>query len=187
MRTRPGWRHFAIGGGILLILALVAWALTLIAAQHAQIRQLADEGGQLADQVRAMGGVPVVTPSPGAPGDPGAPGSPGSPGQPGADGRPGRTGQSGESGPQGPQGPQGEPGADGEPGATVQGPPGPSGAPGAPGKDGADGADGERGPAGPSGPPGPACPDGYQPETTTIVTPGGPKEAVVCVQDGEGG
>lgn len=92
---------------------------------------------ELADQVRDLGGDPVVEPS-----------------ELPKTGPQGDVGPQGPAGPTGPPGPQGEPGAkgkkgaDGAPGASVTGPVGPAGADGKDGKDGADGAPGPAGPAG---------------------------------------
>lgn len=98
---------------------------------------------ELANQVRQLGGQPVVEPSE-------LP-------KTGPQGDVGPEGPQGPPGPAGPAGPQGEPGTDGTtgptgaPGASVTGPAGPSGPAGPAGKDGKDGADGAPGPAGPAG------------------------------------
>lgn len=104
----------------------------------------------LADQVERMGGVPLVSPSPGPPGERGDDGLQGPPGQPGPSGRPGRDGSPGPTGPPGRQGVRGEAG---QPGATVTGPPGPQGGQGSPGPHGSPGPQGEQGPRGEQGPP----------------------------------
>jgi len=154
--------------------------------------------GKLAEQVRALGAVPVVQAPPQATvGATGATGATGAPGQSptclftpqqcqGADGKPGVDGLPGIPGAMGPAGKDGQPGADGRPGAD-----------GAPGKDGVDGvsvtrtyfernADGEcrtyndfsdsrthvdEGPAGDA-----ACAPAAPPPTTTpsAVMPSGP-------------
>jgi len=96
--------------------------------------------GQLADQVRKLGGTPVVQPpAQGAPGATGATGAQGLQGVPGRDGPEGKPGPAPEclNTPQRCQGADGKPGADGAPGAA--------GTDGAPGKDGAPGRDGAPG------------------------------------------
>lgn len=92
----------------------------------------------LADQVRRLGGQPVVEPSqlPQV----------GPTGAAGATGATGPTGATGARGPRGLRGLMGLPGPTGATGAT--GPAGATGAKGEPGKDGADGATGATGPAG---------------------------------------
>jgi hypothetical protein len=100
----------------------------------------------LAEQIRALGEKPVV--SPGSPpevitipGITGPRGAPGADGRDGARGPRGFTGLDGPAGPSGAAGTDGAPGADGvdgEPGAVGQaGPEGPQGPAGEPGKDGA--------------------------------------------------
>ncbi|MBN6054502.1 collagen-like protein, partial [Nonomuraea sp. RK-328] len=111
----------------------------------------------LSDQVERLGGVPLVSPSPGPRGERGPAGPAGATvvgprGLPGPTGPAGRDGKDGKDGAQGPQGVAGSPGPRGEPGATVTGPPGPRGEAG---KDGQDGKDGAVGPKGDKGDPGP--------------------------------
>lgn len=109
----------------------------------------------LAQQVRSLGGEPVVTPSdlPSA----------GPPGPTGPQGFPGPPGPSGPPGPVGPAGPQGHPGATGP-----TGPAGSTGLTGPKGDPGPQGNKGEPGPTGPQGDPGPAGPAGY-PESFTFA------------------
>lgn len=99
----------------------------------------------LAEQVKRLGGKPVVDPpvvEP-LPGAAGKDGSPGSPGAAGKDGAPGVDGKDGQPGKPGAAGADGEDGEDGQPG--------PAGAPGEPGADGADGKDGAPGADGADG------------------------------------
>lgn len=95
---------------------------------------------ELAAQVRALGGEPVVEPSElpktGPRGDVGPAGPPG---------------PQGPIGPQGIQGPRGKQGQTGSTGVGTTGPAGPQGEPGPSGQDGKAGADGATGPAGPAG------------------------------------
>ncbi|MEU0465009.1 hypothetical protein ABZ215_13480 [Amycolatopsis sp. NPDC006131] len=126
---------------------------------------------QLADQVRALGAVPVAQPASGPAGATGARGPAGPAGPPG---------QKGDKGDAGSAGAQGAAGADGKDGAD-----------GTDGKDGADGEDGVEGPAGPAGPqgpagppgaqgpPGPTCPEGY----TAQSREQGDETWWVCVAD----
>lgn len=114
----------------------------------------------LAEQVRSLGGTPVVTAPPrpvdGADGNDGQDGESGPPGTAGTSGVDGQNGAPGPAGPRGPAGVQPSP----IPGPT--GPAGPTGAAGQDGADGAPGAQGETGPAGPQGEPGPQGPQGEQ-------------------------
>jgi hypothetical protein len=136
---------------------------------------------QLANQVRDMGGQPVVQPP-----------SPGERGPAGAQGPEGVSGPSGPPGPIGPGGPAGapsSPGTAGEPGADgVQGPAGSDGAAGAngaPGPAGPQGPQGPQGDTGPAGAPGPACPAGYESRPAVITAPGGSTyQGVACVDPG---
>jgi hypothetical protein len=132
--------------GVAVVVGVLGLAL-LWWAQHQQIDQLRADGNttaaqaqQLAQQVRSLGGTPVVQPA-----------------APGPQGPQGLPGQNGATGPMGPPGPAGAPGVTGPAGPT-----GPPGAPGADGKDGVNGQDGETGPAGPTGEAGPAGPAGPQ-------------------------
>lgn len=175
-------------------------------AQHAAVanaRRLQRAQGQvraLAQQVKSLGGQPVVVPSeapvpepiaglPGLQGLPGLPGPVGPPGPPGPPGPKGDKGERGLLGLLGPVGPSGPPGATGEPGATGDtGAQGPAGAPGEPGPAGPAGPPGPEGPAGPRGPEGPAgpagpnCPAGFDGQVITVVTPqGGTQDIFTCV------
>jgi type II secretory pathway pseudopilin PulG len=160
------------------------------AEQNDAIRTLASQGTQLQDQVRSLGGTPVVSneqisgpagvagergeagaqgiPGPqGLPGATGPTGEPGTSGQPGAPGTAGVDGQNGVPGEAGPAGPQGEPGPAGPAGET--GPQGPQGEPGL------------QGPQGEPGPAGPSCPAGTHVE---IVSYGvGLQTGPACVND----
>lgn len=155
---------------------LVAFGFAALYLQQqsvgARLRQAEADNRILSQQVRDLGGTPKVSPRPGPAGSPGVPGSPGNPGTPG---RTGRTGQPGAVGPTGKTGPSGAPGASGAPG--VQGPKGDTG------PAGPKGDTGDQGPRGEEGPPGPTCPDGYHATTTTVVTAGGPQDAVICTAD----
>lgn len=164
------------GAGVVIALgavAVLAWQVwTSVLDLQARARdametaQVQDRQIQtLADQVRKLGGVPVVTPSPAA----------GPPGLTGPAGPPGAT----VTGPPGPAG------AKGDPGATVTGPPGPAGPKGdsVTGPPGPAGADGKDGKDGQQGPPGPACPDGYSVKTTTVVTDDGPQDVAICTKE----
>lgn len=138
----------------MMCVGVLAWVLV---SQHQQITALSQQatanasaGQQLADQVRKLGGVPVVQPEAGPAGTPGAQGTPGAPGTPGATGRPGQAGASGQKGDTGATGPTGPSGPPGVPGAA-----GTNGSDGTNGADGQDGANGPAGPAGAAGPPGP--------------------------------
>ena len=150
-----------------------------------ELEQAKADRSALAEQVRSLGGEPVVAPPPGKQGDQGP------------QGVEGPQGIQGPRGPQGPQGPTGKPGvdgrspaclltvnacvgprgADGKPGvngtAGVDGKDGINGAAGAdgtdgvdgePGKDGVDGSDGAPGEQGPVGPRGADCDPITRPE-----------------------
>lgn len=131
-------------------LAMGAGAIALIMLWHNDSKDLESalrsDITQLSEQVRGLGGTPVVS----------APGAPGVDGQPGADGRDGVDGKDGDPG---------APGADGTSPACLTEPrqcrgiDGQNGAPGqdgTPGKDGTDGQDatGVPGPPGDKGDPG---------------------------------
>lgn len=127
--------------------------------QNSAITDLGNKATALQDQVRSLGGTPVVSPEQIA----------------GPAGVAGERGATGAAGPQGPAGPAGPSGAPGSPGPTGgPGTPGQPGAPGSAGVDGQDGAPGEAGPAGPQGEPGPAGPagtPGQPPAGFTITDP----------------
>ena len=149
-----------------LFLALTWWVNSALGDLGEQLRTARADNKVLTQQVRDLGGVPRVSPSPGPAGTPGSPGSPGVPGSPGASGRPGERGPGGSSG---------RPGASGAPGKDGQA--------GQPGASGAAGPPGEAGPRGEQGPPGPACPTGYRVQTGTVMTADGPVEAAYCVRE----
>lgn len=172
--TRPPTRVFLPA---LIFAALTAAAFAVMYAQFRglgeQLHEARRDSQTLAQQLRDHNIVPKVTPQPGptgAQGSPGVPGQSGRSGQSGSNGRPGQNGASGQPG---------APGQSGAPGAV-----GASGAPGAKGDTGAKGDMGEQGPKGDPGSPGPTCPDGYHATHTTVVTSGGPQDAVVCTADG---
>lgn len=151
-------RNWLLVAAVAVIGVLVVIISIQINALGEQLRKAEEDSHALADQVEQLGGVPLVSPSPGPPGERGEPGPTGPPGATivgprGPAGPSGPPGRDGKDGAQGPAGAAGSPGPRGEPGETVTGPPGPRGEPG---KDGADGKDstvpgpqGERGPAGP--------------------------------------
>jgi hypothetical protein len=125
---------------LVLTVALVAAAavlfLVLDARGRDRERALNESVTALAQQVRQLGGTPVVQP----------PGIPGPEGQSGRDGTNGRDGRDGVTPPcvsEPPQcrGADGEPGEPGEAGPSGQG--GQNGQDGTPGKDGTDGVDGQ--------------------------------------------
>lgn len=161
-RVRRNWLIIAIAAVVAL---MGLWASVQINALGAQLRESEENQQVLSDQVKHLGGVPLVSPSAGPRGERGEPGPPGqtivgprgSAGPSGPPGRPGRDGKDGATGPSGPPGVAGSPGPRGEPGATVTGPPGPKGADGKDGVDGKDGKDstvpGPTGPSGSTGPP----------------------------------
>lgn len=145
---------------VVAVLGLAVWSWLSIHSLNADVatadsdartattsaQDAAGRAQQLYDQVKRLGGTPVVQPPPpiaaGPAGQPGATGATGPAGQnppclltaqqcQGTDGKPGADGTQGVPGPVGPagaDGKDGQPGADGKPGAD-----------GAPGKDGADG------------------------------------------------
>lgn len=171
--------------GTFLALAWLVWSdvRDLQARERAAMDQAAVQTQQvrdLASQVRRLGGVPVVTPQPGAPGSPGSPGQQGQPGVTGPSGPPGAS-VTGPAGPKGDQGKEGPQGASGTIGAT--GPPGPPGPQGEPGPAGQKGDAGEQGPKGDQGSPGPTCPDGYHLVDATVLTSGGPQDSVICAKE----
>lgn len=119
---------------------------TELSGQHDATNTLSTQANLLADQVRRLGGTPVVVPA--QPGPAGSTGATGAQGQRGPQGIPGESppclamatqcvGATGPAGPAGPAGAEGKAGA-----AGTQGPGGPAGPAG---------ADGQTGPAGPQG------------------------------------
>lgn len=130
--------------GFLAVLLLYFDALTS-RVNHAETRADVSVNAvtDLANQVRSLGGKPVIEPSQLPPAGPA-----------------GAQGVQGIPGPTGPQGPQGVPGPVGPVGAAMTGPTGPAGAkgdtglagPAGPaGKDGSDGKNGTNGAPGPAG------------------------------------
>lgn len=184
---------------IVLTFAVVGIALAVLAGRQADVSaeqsaerdrrvalelDLAQQKAKtqaLAEQIRALGEKPVV--SPGSPPEViTIPGITGPAGVPGADGRDGARGPRGFTGIDGPAGPRGATGAPG-----VNGIDGASGASGASGEPGPAGPEGPQGPPGPAGEPGKDGADAYpftfvftvetSPVTTTTYT-------VVCAVDG---
>jgi hypothetical protein len=192
----PSARHKITVYGLYGAFVLVAVLLLLVfsasrAANHAARTAQRDNAvnhqavNQLAQQVRQMGGTPVVQPSQ-LPGPSGAPGLQGIPGPAGASGAPGPSGAPGASGAPGRAGASGAVGAQGIPGAPgAQGSPGPVGPSGPPGPSGEPGPSGPSGPSGATGPAGPACPAGYTQTTQTPPPPNTNGETwVICTSPG---
>jgi hypothetical protein len=125
---------------LVAVAAFVAYGIVYVRGAVSDRARDAQRIELLSQQVRDLGGTPVVGPK----------GDPGTEGQRGADGSPGRDGQAGRDGD------DGTPGKDGDTG--------PSGTPGVDGNDGVKGADGAEGPAGDTGPVGPTGPEGPQGE-----------------------
>jgi len=130
-------------------------------------RQAKEQARALAQQVKRLGGTPVVDPRdiPGPSPVPGPAGQAGTPGPQGPRGFPGIPGIQGPEGPRGffgDLGPAGPPGGPGDPGPQgAQGPPGADGAQGPQGPQGPPGPQGDQGPQGPRGDPGTATPGTY--------------------------
>jgi hypothetical protein len=173
-------------GAVVVGLALLAVALVsvlsgqdrqgdAITSLRAQADRAVSAAQQLADQVRSMGGQPVVQPP--------APGAQGPAGAAGAQGPQGVSGPTGPSGPPGPTGPSGAPGAGGDTGpAGSDGAAGADGAPGPQGPAGPTGPQGPQGPKGDTGQPGPACPSGYIARPAVITSPSGTTyQGIACV------
>ena len=175
---------YAVAVAFALSMMVAAWVLL---SQHDEIRALEDKNtqhdgviSQLSQQVKSLGGTPVVQPAP--PGAQGPAGPQGPPGPVGPQGPPGRDGQSPPclADPAHCQGAPGQNGIAGTPGAT--GPEGPAGPPGPAGPAGPSGPQGPAGPAGPTGaqgPPGPTCPNGYTAQSRRQ----GRETCWVCVAD----
>lgn len=176
----------AVMGGLVAVAAVVAVVIGVVVRQDAALDQAALDRHALAEQVRDLGGKPVVTPPPPEQGPRGERGLPGI----------GIEGPRGETGPRGRPPSSGEllaaatralranpppPGEDGRDGRN-----GIDGEDGEDGTDGADGRDGVDGEQGPQGEPGPSCPDGWHTEQVTVLTPEGPRETTTCVEDEEG-
>lgn len=171
-------------------LVVAAWVLF---SQYGEIRALetgnAQRDGvisQLAQQVKGLGGTPVVqAPQPGAQGPVGTQGPVGPQGPPGPTGPQGPAGRDGQSppclaDPAQCQGAAGQNGIAGPAGAT--GPAGPAGSQGPAGPAGPQGPSGPAGSTGAQGPPGPTCPDGYSPQSRQQ----GLETWWVCVADSSG-
>lgn len=150
-------------------LALLWWG------QHGQITQLRADGNttasqaqQLANQVRSLGGTPVVEPA-----SPGPSGPVGANGTNGTNGTNGRDGRDGQSPPclSTPQQCQGVNGANGQNGVD-----GKDGQAGTNGKDGVNGKDGANGKDGLNGQPGIDGKDGQPPSGWTTTYPDGSTE-----------
>ncbi len=143
------WILVIIGGvstGVLAAIILAISADTQRTRSHVQANEVAIAA--LAEQVKALGGEPVVQPNQLTPGS-NVVVVPGPAGPRGIDGKDGAAGEPGAPGLAGPSGAQGEPGV---PGAGEAGPVGPSGPAGPQGEPGPAGAQGEPGPEGPPGP-----------------------------------
>ncbi|MFD1547026.1 collagen-like protein [Nonomuraea guangzhouensis] len=158
-RHRAWWLPL---GAAVAFAGLMAAGMAAIGDVRSQLRKAESDGQVLAEQVKRLGGVPLVSPSAGPQGERGPVGPAGQTvvgprgltGPSGPPGPAGRDGKPGKDGAAGPTGLQGIPGSKGEPGATVTGPPGAKGEQGADGKDGKDGADSTVvGPKGETGPP----------------------------------
>lgn len=158
-RVRRNWLVIA---GVAVVAGLALWVSILIGDLGEELRQSRQDSEILSEQVEKLGGVPLVSPSPGPPGERGPAGQT-VVGPQGPQGLPGRAGKDGKDstipGPRGERGVPGvavtgPPGEKGEPGVSVTGPQGPKGGDG---KDGADGKDstvpGPKGDPGPTGPP----------------------------------
>ena len=129
----------ALSAGLLVVAVMIGVGYRTIDDLGKRADANAVVAQQLAEQIRASGGTPMVQPP--------------------------VPGERGPVGPQGPEGPPGEDGVDGttppclaEPGQCrgadgtgVPGPPGPTGPPGPPGVDGVDGQDGQDGTPGQDG------------------------------------
>lgn len=164
-RSRITWRDIAVVAAVLITVIGATWVTATVSTLHTDRDRLEQQVTSLADQVRALGGDPVVSPQPGEPGSPGPPGNSGPPGVTGPSGPPGAT----VTGPAGPQGAPGEAGPPGDPGPA--------------GPQGEQGPRGEKGEPGQQGEPGPACPVGYHPAEHTVVTNDGPTKATICEED----
>lgn len=169
------WLWFFIGLVTLGVLSLGALAVASVTDNETQQDEIAalrdsatinaDSVKRLQDQVRDLGGVPVVDSPEPVPGPRGEPGATGPKGDQGEKGDPGATGP---GGPSGPMGPPGAAGAPGEPGTNGQdGAEGPVGPEGPQGPVGPEGPQGPQGPAGDQGPSGPTCPEGASRQTRT--------------------
>lgn len=143
------WGLFALA--IVVSVTSFAFQVYSNAALNRSIDQSYREREALAEQVRDMGGEPIVEPTKKPDTGP-LNGTDGIDGEDGEDGVQGPPGAQGERGPKGDKGDRGSGGTDGSDGAQ--------GSAGADGLNGADGAPGEPGPQGEPGPVGPAGPKG---------------------------
>jgi hypothetical protein len=205
MTTESASRHRKDAASVILAVVvslLVAGFIGGGAIFWKQLEQSQKNQDALANQVKALGGTPVVEPKAGAPGSQGPPGVPGRtgatgpPGVRGPQGPPGAAGKNGVTppcalllggcvGPSGKNGTNGQAGTDGVNGKDGQtGPAGPAGADGKPGAAGPQGPAGAAGPTGAQGEPGPTCPTGTVLTKQTVLTvenPGG-IAAWICVE-----
>lgn len=157
---------------LVAVAAFVAYGIVYVrGAVHDRARD-AQRIEMLSQQVRDLGGTPVVGPK----GDPGTEGQRGADGSPGRDGRDGSDGDNGTPGKDGDTGPAGTPGVDGDDGVAGKdgdtGPVGPTGPTGPEGPQGEQGPAGDKGEKGDKGDVGPSvmCPDGYTPTQTQFLS-----------------
>lgn len=177
-RDDRGHRGIWVGGVVLLAgLLIVAVAVGIGYRMISDLGSRADSNAvaaqQLYDQVRDLGGTPIVqAPVPG---------------------------ERGPVGPQGPEGPPGRDGVDGRDGADGTTPlclaepgqcrgadgTGVAGVDGQDGRDGAPGEKGEKGEKGDPGEPGPVCPAGYELRNAVITADDGSTyQGKACVDPG---
>lgn len=166
----------------LLIGGLIAWTVITVQGLAHDLEESNRARDALAQQVKDLGGTPVV--KPGEPGVRGRQGPRGEPGPTGPSGQNGKDGKDGKPGPTPKPGEDGTDGKDGRPGpdSTVPGPAGPTGATGEQGPQGPPGpagADGKDGRDGTDGRDGQTCPDGY-----SLQPPPDDPDALVCRRDG---
>lgn len=153
--------------GFASVLAALAFVLLTIAGLQDDLKEANKARNALVDQVRELGGKPVVGPA----GKAGQKGDKGDPGNPGTNGINGQNGTDGKDGSNGADGTEGAAGKDGKDGAT--GPQGEKGDTGPKGDTGAQGPQGEKGADGQT------CPDGFT-LGPAIVTG---HNALVCIQN----
>ncbi|WP_433520154.1 hypothetical protein ACQP2T_63485 (plasmid) [Nonomuraea sp. CA-143628] len=174
-RHRAWWLPLAAA---VAFAGLMAAGMAAIGDVRSQLRKAESDGHVLSEQVKRLGGVPLVSLSPGPPGERGPVG-------PAGQTVTGPRGLTGPSGPPGPAGRDGKPGKDGAVGATgvpglqgvpgqkgEKGDPGPPGGKGEAGADGKDGKDGSAGPKGEQGEPGPRGETGPAPTSWTFAIAG---------------
>lgn len=179
-RDSRGHRMIWVFFAVLLAGVLVLSTMYLIDRTTSRDQLSTQDGqiGALVKQVRDLGAVPVVEPSPGARGAAGTNGVNGRDGRDGEDGRDGVTpacmaepdrcrGPVGAAGTAGADGKDGTNGADGQNGQSPPCLAEPAQCRGADGRDGTNGRDGV------DGQPGPACPDGYELRDAVITAPDG--------------